>query len=615
MLCWSLPAERSFIGMLEQEGADYYLMPLRYAALITARKLCPPERILSFSQLISTDERRQLSEDAFDYNNKFRKQVRRVRREPWLVAAAAEVSYYVIYYAMLWESVLARIHARFPHARLHLYEPFSMASLDIACRWDHAVLSEMFPRMLVADNAPRTSGKNDIRKLLRSLAVQAGKWINRFPGPFSISPDWIDSKTAPCSLVVCGLQGSYRVWQTTLVRRLQAAGLKDFRWLVNRKAGFRLADHETAGDSDKDLEPVMESVSDAETTGTWKSRWLARAAEIQVIERLRTALQSHPFARKYRHVADVVAVVMSRFEPNLALRYRTCERMMRRLDPGVVVSNAYFGIMSLVREWARKHRRVYVRLQHGIEFYSRADYIWDADISGVMGEASALEIAKANSKIRDTIRVVGGLHFSEQALRSVGEQIHGGTPTRKAALLLAPGWNHNLVETEDEVEEEWAELAGQLSRIGYQLAFRPHRNPTGNYYEKEMLEAGPASLRGVYMADPYESLMEQLADYPVAIVTYWSGAAILALYAGIPLVGWLPRPGFKDSDQIIKGLPLWGCRATELVDLLQKLESDSDFRKSKLSEQKAFLEKQISNPYGDPYARAVEVIMNTQAGK
>jgi hypothetical protein len=113
----------------------------------------------------------------------------------------------------------------------------------------------------------------------------------------------------------------------------------------------------------------------------------------------------------------------------------------------------------------------------------------------------------------------------------------------------------------------------------------------------------------VVLSDRFSSLGEELASSEVALIRTWSGAGVVALYAGVPLIGWTPRPGITDSDEVVSQLPLRASTAAEFGALVERLRADTRFRGESLVAQRAFLEDQIEDPSGDPYARAVDQVI------
>ena len=599
-LVWSLPEEPEFLSFLQDAHGEYAVAPLSLQARRAAERFVPRERIVDAGALVTPAERGELYLRAIGQANALRRALL-AGRAPWPACLEYDMTVpEIFYYPLYWGRVLQRLRESFPQARILHYGPHSMAAVGGFYTIQVEILG-----LLAGGTDVRQAG-NPARDALRAAA---GRVVNALPGLFARRTVESSGPESPQTCLVCGFQSADSVFQRGFVKRLAARGLKSLKWVVQKRFYSNLsADEQLASAPDAGLEPIA-CREETRDRFVWKSAAFGRLSETHNRGRLRAAMRRALGTGTAEPVVRALTDILLRRNANLRLRYHGIGDILRRFDPRVIVGFANYGDMIFAREWARRNGRRYIRF-NGVEYVFEMDYLWDADRVGVLGEFWRRVPAQARPGLEKKLFLAGGLYWSEQALRARRPPASPESAGPwKVRFILSPNLLQDFPDSFAEMRGDFVGLSDALSARGGRLSIRLHPRMADRSSYRLLTEEVRRLRPEIEWADPQESLSAQMAESAAVLIRNWSGAAVFALYSDVPFVSWLPRPGNPGSDRIAQGLPLSARNAEELGALVDRVLHDPAFRSERLAAQRRFLEDQIADPFGDPYAQAVEVVL------
>jgi hypothetical protein len=266
--------------------------------------------------------------------------------------------------------------------------------------------------------------------------------------------------------------------------------------------------------------------------------------------------------------------------------------------------------MGFVRAWARRNRRRFILLPHGVRFYYGHECDWDADRIGVLGRQSRDALVNSQPELAGRLFLAGGLHLAAQGRTAqVGERGSEGTGPWRACLLVSGHYVRNYPDSLDEVRDDLRALAGALGSRGGCLRVRLHPRDHDTPLYRILLQDPVFAGLPLETSDPGSSLRKDLEESAAAVIRLWGGAGIVALYAGIPLVGWVPRCGAPESRSILRRLPLCAAKPEDLAETVHRLVESESRRSEVVAAQRAFLEELIERPFDEPFGFAAEAVL------
>ncbi len=605
VLVWSLPEEPGFIAFLTRVFGTFTLCPLRFAAAQTARRLVPSDQLLDVSSLINASERARIDRESTDCLNVFYDALKENQNIPWLSCVDLANQSNWFYYLLYWEKMLTEL-AEQGYVNVVLYGPFSRGAMPGAMLAGPDILEILVDR-LHADHSSGPSAASRIRHKAKSLL---GQWINSHPNIFAQCRSDESSVGKPASLLVCAFDESDRRSQGHLLKKLLDAGVSDLRWVIRRGDRLPASVDEVDSPSMSNVQAIRDEI-DGSNLYTWWNGRIQALSECHVGDLIWRVLD--------KVVGDVLChedngklagVILSQ-NRNMCLRYHSISHLVARYRPKIIVGNSLLGPMVCVRAWARRKGVQFMLLPHGVQTYVRSKYAWDADRLGVMGAQQRDSLLRYYPNDKNKIFLAGGMHLAAQAQSHCEEAKEQALDDPwRACLLVRYGGTVNYPDSSLELEEDLTSLSRAITAYGGVLRIRCH--PRQGLWDlstyRRIVERLRASGADVEMSDPSTSLNRDLAESRVAVIRFWSGAGVVALYAQCPLLGWLPRPLPPESAEIIQGLPVCAEEEVSVAEEARRLVDDPEYAERILVAQKEYLAHLVAKPFGDPYEGAVEAI-------
>jgi hypothetical protein len=613
VLVWSLPEEPEFAAALTRHHHPCWVVPLRYPALLAARRLLSSDQILMPSQVVSPAERRAIFDRTVDRVNALWNHLNLVEGEPWLGGINYLAAMFTLFAADYWHGFMNQLPVKDPAAIRH-YQPFSRMFLH------GRVQSEL--DMLVAQLSWRT-GPQQIRTSWRDgLTARLGKFCNHAAGWLAVKgTGWSFPRTP---VLLCGLQSTDWVAQSHVVAELAGEFGSRFRWLVPAQDRLvKMPDELINLGASESLHKLTDKLPlDAHglfCDRQWRSSRLGRWSEQQVTRQIRTALARTLEATPLEPLAESLAALIARQNPELRLKYLAIQGLLSSYDPNTIVVNSHDDEVALVTAWARARRRRVVLLPHGVHAILDNRFHWPADCVGVLGAYTERQVKRMGFPDQQLV-CVGGVHVAQQgqyASQRVKEaRAQGKAAPRRALFLLGNRYGIEFPDAIDELESDFQRLSNALSRMGWTLALRCHpRSVEVNAYHlmlRYLLQQGVS----VEWSDGRASLAEDLVRSGLVLTRTWDGAALTSIYAGIPLVGWMSRPSHAHAQTLLAALPVSVSKVEDLCSELRFWEVNPN-RPGELAQlQQQRLADFILDPWGPPYGRTLELLKHelTHAG-
>ncbi len=605
VLLWTLPEEPEFAAALARLHDPFWVVPLRYPALLAARRILPAERILTPAQLVSPGLRRAIYDRTVQRVNALWSRLRAQENEPWLDGLQYYQSIYLMYAAEYWQRLLDQLPLQDPGSIRH-YVPFSRIFLN------GYVQGEM--RMLEAHLAARHSTAGSRQPLLDSVAAGLGALCNH-------AAHWLTRSAPACErsrvpTVFFGLQGTDWLAQAPLVGELAAGESSTFRWLVPAQDRLeKMKDELEDNQSSQALRERTDSFP-LDNCGYFCNRpWLHRRmrawSERQVAHRLHQALSDVLVEPELRAVVGPLAASIAEQNPDLRLKYLALDGVLRQYDPQTLVLNSTIDEVAFAVAWARANRRRLVLLPHGVHSILDYRFHWSVDCAGLIGSYTERQVAAMDFPGQQRV-CVGGVHVArlgQQAARVSAEARSAQTvPPQRALFLLTNNYGVDFPDAVEELEADLGALVGSLTGVGWTLALRCHPRSTDAVSCRMMVRALQERGLSVEWSDARESLAADLARSGLAITRTWDGASVTALYAGVPLLGWLPRPTHAHAQRFLAELPFHAERAETVGEELGAWASEPGRRAALIDRQAPLLAEFVAEPYAAPYDRALSLL-------
>lgn len=611
-LCWSLPEEPDIVRFLEGRHGSCRVLPLRYRAMEAARRFVPADKLLDPGQVVPAAEGALIWEQGIEWQNRLIAALRARRSRAWIAGLDLDDLGYILGYVLYWKLFFQRLRDRFPGSPVSLYGPFSGGAKGFdAMHWSMR-LSELVYRVTF-----HGGGRGGLAgRLRRGMLAFGGHAVNRWPRLFSRRQDAGWPAIRKTKTVVFGMPPGDWMAQRGLMAGLVERGADDIRWLAAEHPHYAFQPDEL---KDSALRDRIARQTDTLPVNPhrplallgWRRPWFDALSIQGVRDALRRVFRELPGVALDEVWADAVAEFISGCPPFFRLQYEGVADLLGRYDPETVVTQSCVELANMAGLWAALHGRRHVRLLHGAEVNHNASSFWYASEVGVMG-ADLEEKLRASRATTARLHRVGGVHMADAFARQ--GKLRGGDEapaSRRVCYLLGRLAIMGLRGYGWQAMDDLCVLGRQLAGAGWRLALRPHRgisDQDAHDVVRGLIAQGALSAE---LSDPLGSLREDLAASGAALISQWGGAGVAALYAGLPLVGWRPRPFHVPSDEIVRELPLFAEDAGDIPALLARLESDPAWRREQLARQDALLARMIEDPYGDSWRRSIDLILNT----
>lgn len=609
VLLWSYAHEPLYLTQLERHYAGYVLCPLRPVAWESAAQHVAPEHLFDVFALVTPAERLDIEAAALRQIDAFSEALLAGGRQPWLAIPGCSMHEdleCIFYFLRFWPLVLERLARHFPrrHTRLHgLFSNWADPGRPVLAA--HC-LELFFPDWAragaVARPAPSRGGA-----AAAALVARLGDLINRLAGRLCTGARVLPETGGACPVVVCGLQGSDSFFQRVLVERLQQAGVQGVRWLVPEIVTTQLSEDERAGESAA-VRAVQRVVR--ERTGLrWRHPLFGRLSARAIRRRVQQAFAAVMGSALTDEQCGRLADWLMAGEWDARLRYEAVARVLDACRPRLLVANSSLGGVTLAREWVRQRGCRYLRIPHGVEYGTEMAFRWAADDLGVMGAHHQRHLLAAGRTTEERCFLAGGVHVAAQNLDALKEAGAPPPPESRILLLLTFLAVFQFPDSHAEMKQDLLQLGRASAGEGHLFSVRNHpRDPNLSSYPMLVAQAAQAGIP-LEIADARQSLIRDLQRSAMAVIRLWSGAAIAALYAGKPLIGWLPRPGYAASDAILRELPLCAATPEEFARIVHRWLREPDFREDVLRRQRELLADHLADPFGDPFDPSVRRIL------
>lgn len=601
ILAWSLPLEPGFVDAARSLSPAIKICPLRYESLRTARKLFEAHEILIPADLVSHDMLVKFDEMVIDGENRLRKYLKK-HSPPSLNSLCYQIVRRTCFAAFHVWGIMDALPRHGDLAKALYYPFFSHLNQPPHLRAEEALFSQS---LAVAQRLKNQKTQPFSFQMMKEACQRGlGRIMNRHPRAFFRRLKRLSVDEKSVDILVVGLFKTDRMAQQTLVQRLREEKIGEIAWCHYTGDTYLVAVDETA----QPLYSRQEGIDEHDCLDffQWRFAFFSRCSNGALAQQLAEGL-CHAFADDLSmERALMLARAILMLHPPLVPKYTSIAAMLSKFQPRMIVADCNCQVMAFAREWARNSHVPYLKLPHGFEYECTTDYEWDNNATGICGRWLADRV-RCRSIVHNQLFVAGGAHMSEQALRL--SLMPTPLQTRQRVCLLATDvGQQDFPDTEEERINDLEHLAQTVAPIGLHLSIRCHPRTHRLWFYR--LAVDEISKRGseVELLDSQLSLWSQLGESIAAIMRLTSSSAIIALYAQVPLIGWLPRPGPADSDLFLNGLPLHAHTAEEIEALLRRLRLDASFRKYVIEQQSAYLEQLVENPYGDPYQRSIEVI-------
>ncbi len=597
---WSLPQEGAFPAALRARYPDVCVVPMHAECLDTVRSLFREEEWIDPSSAFAPGELAELDAAVIRFENDFRERLRRCG-QPWLASMCYDTVRTVCYATFRLWRLLGILSARLDYYRAEIQPAFSQIHQSF-----HRRVEQFMLRTTIADlhtTAWETPRQRRIRKNSLRFKRRMGRLVNRHAGRWMRRVVEQPMPSGRCDVLVAGLLRTDVHAQRTLVRRLREEVEGPVTWYVYGGGSLAMAKDEVrSSDALPDHVPVTSLDQFAwrwPIAGTWSRADLVAQAETLM------AGMTFPSTFLPPHAGRLLASALVEFHPDLRCHYASIAALMEAGSPRLVVTDCNVGTMAFVREWARAHGVPYIKLPHGFEYEETTRYEWDNARTGVLGAWLEQRIQRDQPEC-PTYRA-GGVHLAEQAEGlSVDEATLAGST--RVLLLASELLRTDFPDTLEQQAQDLRDLMAALHAGGRMLGIRCHPRSAYGWFYRKVVDASCAAGAPAEMLDALASLRDQVLASGAAMIRIASSSAIVALYARLPLIGWVPRPGHPASDAFLRGLPLHASTAAEVASLAERVGRDPDFRRDVLCRQDAYLNELVTEPQDDPFARSLAVI-------
>lgn len=618
-LCWSVADEPAFLDALQARYGDYRLCPLRYCGWRAARRCVPPGNLLDLSDLVDGVDMSRHYDRAIAWAGRVVAWCLTRPGAQWLAAMEPTNLRQMLYFVLYWQSVLERIQQRFPGTTILLYGAQSRS----APGFDGAVVSMRILDSVYANyqetrnerTRPGRGVKARLRSAKRGLLSAAGRIVNSRPGLFLKRTSQEGLRFPVADVLVYGIPPGDGMVQRGLIRRLLQSNVPGLRWLVAAETHFVFQADEWDFVEQDDVEKI-EAATDRLPVNprnplhlfAWRHSLWSRCSTAATRNTFHRCLVETRPEGIGAALVEKVALEIGPVPGDLIVQYHSVASLLDHYHPKLLVTHSTVETAVMAAVWARVNGCKHVRFPHGVEFNYRERVRWLGDVIGVCGNHQ-VERLKSSDVISGDVRSVGGVHFTEQALaaRTRVQPREAGVRNRvcllmgRIALWRYYGYSWQFVG-------DILALGDAMTSAGCCLAVRAHRGPQEKDGYAELRARTQERRLSVEFPDPHASLIEDLRRSDAAVITDWGGAGVIALLDECPLIGFLPRPGNPEVDEVVRGLPMCVETAAEVAALVGRLKEDSEFRAGVLRGQQTLLGKLIEEPYGDPHRRSVDLI-------
>ncbi len=605
LFVWSLPEEHELVAAWNRKYAHYKVYPLTYAAHLMAVKLFAREQVADIATLVSPLERRQLYEHAMHDTDQM---MEALSGDYYLRNIdPGEILYNLFqqsYYAALIHAGRAT-HGEGPVIVLPMFSGSAAAPMmigmakcmDLAAseaNWFHQVhkldlLADFFHflygRILY--------GLGRIRRLGISV-------LHR-------------TKLQGCDVLLVGFEGADR-------RNLDPV------WNLLNKTNNSHRYIRPAGDTA--TVSMDEASRETAVVGGEKIQDVDWHAAEQSCRRVGTATRS---ALAFRFASRLRSVLPDRFSrqgarlvsrqllgnTTIVARNHCVTSILSAYRPSTVLLTASHQMNRFAMSWAKDQQVDIIRLPHGVEYYRFIRSWWPEGYNGVSGRRGYRAFQESCGDAKRKAFVAGGMLFKEQyeKARSALPRPNVVCGTKRQILLPLSFVAYFFPDRPEEFVDDLSSINRALEALDMHLLIRKHPR-SGMWMPDDISRIKEHHcLSRIQISDGSSSLIVELMESEVVIVRHLSGVLISSLYAGKPVIGWLPRPSAPYADEVLCELPCVARTVEDLRGLIQQLTHDTNFRDLQLSKQEEYFHEIIENPRGDAMALIQQFMTNYREGE
>lgn len=605
ILCWSLAEEPKLVQSLRNRYERVLCCPLQIDAWRAACRLFQSDEIIDVGDLAPPGERHALFAWSLEASNRLWWRLQPPREAPWMACMVGYETERFLYYLRYWKALIEKVDAQWSEPDIVYYGPFSTLSTSGPYQYGAWLL-----QCLLEDRVGQDAQPSVARPWRRRMGARMGRLAQALAGMLSEDEPvgWLKDEPA-VEAALFGLTNADRVFQREIARRLTVSD-KGGRvlWVRADEEERSLTQDERAyGAASPETMPPHRCLR-FRGASRWRLSFLRACSKQADGERLERALRD---VIGPEWPASVVrrlsSMMLGLYDGDGCLAYHRALRVLRHVRPSRVVGSSVYSDMGYVRAAARKRGIPFYRIPHSAEFTYDHAFAWDAEAIAAMGEDGVRELRKTEWGAKTKMRSVGGVHVADQALKAFPAAAEGRSVTQ-LCYLVSGTRIVNVPDSYGEILRDIRSAAQACAARGMALGLRCHPRMSGAHIYERVIQNCRDGAIPVERLSTEESIHAQLGASFAAIVKDWGGAGVMALYSGRPVLGWMPRPGYPQSDRIIVRLPLVFRDAEELGALIDRLRTDEAFHAETLRKQKALLEDLVTDPWGDPYARVVEMI-------
>lgn len=600
LFVWSLPDEHELVAAWNRKYVHYRVYPLTYAAHLMAIKLFARDQVADIAALVSPVERRDLYEHAMHETDQL---MNALSKDYYLRNIdPGELLYFLFqqsYYATLIRAGRAT-HGEGPVVVLPIFSGTAAAPLMVA----------MAKCMELASS--EANWFHQVRKFDRLIDLfhhVYGRILYGFGRVMRACSSVLHRiRRRDCDLLFVGFEGADR-------RNLDPV------WNMLSKANHRHCYIRPVGDKAAvSLDEASRELSVEKIEQIREVDWnVAEQSCSRGSAAARSAL-AFRFASCLRHVlpnrlSSQGARLASRHllgNTSIMARNHCARKILSAYRPSSVLLTASHQMNRFVMNWAKDQRLNIIRLPHGVEYYRFIRSWWPEGCNGVAGKHGYRAFLESCGDAKRKAFVAGGMLFKEQYEKTLDRlpnrvRVRG---VKRQILMPLSFVSYFFPDRPEEFADDLLLIDQALEALDMHMLIRNHPR-SGMWMPDDVARIHEyRHLNRIKLSDGSSSLIAELMESEVVLVRHLSGVLINSLYAGKPVVGWLPRPSVAYADEVLGGLPCVARSVDNLSEIIQRLTHDAIFRESQLSQQESYFHELVEKPRGNAMALIDEYLAN-----
>ena len=612
---WSLSEEPSWLDFLDEQYGEYKIIPLHYAAWKTACSFVPKDKLVDISTLVPPEIRRDCLIEGDKSFNIIHEYSEQYLYEPWLKCFDLATLGSCCFYYHYWNKCIQNIYDRWGHVKILNYACFSRGALPGI---QHVIMDILDVVINLNQNNYKTPSIAFLNGFIDNILNISGYILNLIPCRVRFDASSLkmlrQHEKQRKSVIISGLLESDRRAQAGLVEKLISKGFIDFTWLISINNFLSASKDEIF--LENNVSSTMNNCCSVDLTKmNCKDSFALRIIRKHLWHRIsRILINALSGEKKNRKIYYELAAILLRLNSHVVQMYKCVDKLFSWLSPKIVVVNSSVEIQRMVRAWCDKNHVEMWRLPHGVERQYINKGVWIGDRIFVMGEWDKQQLLKCRHELKDKIQCCGGVHLSKQmqfAKTKLQKTITPKIGKIKRICYLMTNSRLFCPDTFLEMEDDIFCLAQICKNNDATLWVRTHprihSSKKHNFisWQQDHLQK---KIKWE-LSDSLSSLNKELQITDVAIIRSWNGVSINLLYAEVPIIGWLPRCGIPDSDDILEQLPLCIRTRDKMSEALCQL-NDPKFKSQVVQKQNKLLRQMINNPDAPPFETISELMVN-----